>query len=245
LAVLGLFCLAAWSISAARRGSPGGSVEEAGETVREAVTLPDLRGLTEEEALGVLEELGLEVDFRPAPSILWSEGRVAAQEPPRGSRLEKGERVYLVVSTGRDGGVGGKGTECSGEGAESGTREEKDKTSATGETAGGVVEKGEEEVSVPSADVSAAPRPPVAVAVLSSTSGPAPLPVIMDASSSYDPDGEIVCFTWYCGDGAVLHGPTVQHVFDSMIIPARFEVVLVVTDEDGLAGKASVAVELL
>jgi hypothetical protein len=66
----------------------------------------------------------------------------------------------------------------------------------------------------------------------------------MDGSRSYDPDGNIARYVWYCGDGTVLEGVTIQHVYDPAVIPARFQVVLHVFDRDGLSNSSAVTVEV-
>lgn len=62
---------------------------------------------------------------------------------------------------------------------------------------------------------------------------PAPThhPVLFDATSSYDPDGEIVSYHWDFGDGATAEGPVVKHEFQTPSITYR--VVLTVTDDTG------------
>ena len=54
--------------------------------------------------------------------------------------------------------------------------------------------------------------------------------VFFDASLSRDPDGEIVAYDWDFGDGSAARGKTVEHVYET---EGSFEVVLVVTDDEG------------
>ncbi|WP_458011184.1 PASTA domain-containing protein [Candidatus Solincola sp.] len=202
------------------------------------VEVPDLQGFTLEEARERLEEFGLTWSLRESPSRLWSAGRVVAQDPAAGSELHPGETICLVISSGRE---------------EPSIGPEESQGSP-----GEVPTVGEDEWV--SHDVSAAPpratspasagasrsasRPPRAVAFLSALRGPAPLYVRMDAGGSSDPDGDIVGYVWHCGDGTMLHGKTVQHVYDPPVIPARFRVVLEVFDSRGLSDSAALTVEV-
>jgi len=60
--------------------------------------------------------------------------------------------------------------------------------------------------------------------------------VTFDASSSFDPDGEIVSWEWDFGDGSVGEGEVVDHSFST---PGDFTVVLTVTDNSGAQAVAS------
>ncbi|MBC7247967.1 MAG: PASTA domain-containing protein [Actinobacteria bacterium] len=241
--------LAAWmaftAFSAVFRGDGGGGEgETAGETM--TIILPDLEGMSEEEAIQALEELGLSYQVREAPSRLWSAGRVIAQEPARGAALPPGEVINLVVSSG-PGDTGGASEEgvASGEVAptlsrgESGPAETAPVASAPDVPASAAAVRGSLEGQAVTAN-----RAPRAVARLSCRSGPAPLYVRMDGSGSYDPDGKIVRYLWRCGDGTVLEGMSAQHVFDSSVVPARFQVILEVVDCDGAADTSAVTVEV-
>ncbi len=232
----GLVLWLGFSAVAGLVGGKDAEPEQVATVAEEKVTLPDLQGLTAEEAGEILHGLGLGCTSREAPSRLWSAGRVAAQEPEEGSVLRTGDTVCLVISMGRDGDEPG------------------------GEMDG-------EDATVPAAPSSAPPpaaetppsslqtpprpepgpvinHPPRAVLSLSSRSGPAPLCVAMDGSASYDPDGGTLRYVWDCGDGMVLEGVSVQHVYDPAIIPARFRVVLQVFDMDGLSHSSAFTVEV-
>ena len=73
------------------------------------------------------------------------------------------------------------------------------------------------------------PTPPVASFSMSPTEGQSPLQVYLDASSSYDPDGSIVSYSWSFGG----QGQALYHVFESNVIPASLSVTLTVTDDGG------------
>jgi len=62
-----------------------------------------------------------------------------------------------------------------------------------------------------------------------------------NGSSSYDPDGDIVKWTWYFGDGfPIINGsPTVFHSFND---PSRYQCQLMVTDDTGETANASITV---
>ncbi|MCA9265829.1 MAG: DUF3466 family protein, partial [Planctomycetales bacterium] len=78
---------------------------------------------------------------------------------------------------------------------------------------------------------------PTAEITPSRTKGRAPLQVTFDASSSTDPDGNIVSFDWDFGDGTSDSGLKVTHSFYDAGV---FTVGLTVTDAGGLADYASV-----
>ncbi|MDY6793819.1 MAG: PKD domain-containing protein [Actinomycetota bacterium] len=79
------------------------------------------------------------------------------------------------------------------------------------------------------------PRAPVASFTLSPVEGRSPLRVYLDASSSHDPDGAIVSYSWSFGAS----GPCVYHVFESNVIPANLAVTLTVTDDGGNSSSAT------
>jgi eukaryotic-like serine/threonine-protein kinase len=66
----------------------------------ETVAVPPLVGLTEESARNQLERLGLEANVLRSASTEETAGRVFEQRPDEGTRIEKGETVTIVVSTG-------------------------------------------------------------------------------------------------------------------------------------------------
>ena len=59
--------------------------------------------------------------------------------------------------------------------------------------------------------------------------------ITFDASSSYDPDGEIISYVWDLGDGTYLGDEITQHKFDTEGI---YNVILTVTDDDYLIDRA-------
>lgn len=235
--------LIVWLIFSAVSGLLGGkSVREDMEPGREEteVVLPDLQGMTLQEAREMLEELGLSCSVREAPSRLWSAGRVVAQEPAAGENLDPGDTVRLVVSSGR-------GEEIEPRAGEEGAPPLPEKATSAKKSAGSTepTTASTSAPSFPSATPSrSGSRAPRATAVLSTLRGPAPLYVRMDAGGSHDPDGDIARFVWRCGDGTTLEGKTVQHVFDPPVIPARFQVVLEVYDSRGLSDRTAVTVEV-
>jgi len=77
---------------------------------------------------------------------------------------------------------------------------------------------------------------PVASFYATPSSGPAPLEVTFDGSTSYDSDGAIVSYAWDFGDGESGEGAIVTHTY---AISGTFEASLVVKDSDGRAGTAS------
>ncbi len=77
----------------------------------------------------------------------------------------------------------------------------------------------------PIAGVSAAPE-----------SGPAPLTVHFDASSSGDPDGTVVSYAWDLGDGSTALGEELDYTFGS---PGEYTVVLTIVDDQGATDTAA------
>ncbi len=73
------------------------------------------------------------------------------------------------------------------------------------------------------------PAPPIASFSASPSSGQSPLQVYLDASSSYDPDGSIVSYSWSCGG----QGKSTFHIFESNVVPTTIWVTLTLTDKGG------------
>ena len=83
--------------------------------------------------------------------------------------------------------------------------------------------------------------PPVAQIGSNAVSGSAPLTVAFSAADSYDPDGQIADYIWDFGDGGMVRGPNASHVFTEQ---GSYTVVLMVLDNRGAAGTASVTVNV-
>ncbi len=83
-------------------------------------------------------------------------------------------------------------------------------------------------------------RPPEARVAANVTTGIGPLAVRFDASSSSDPDGDAMTFTWLFFDGsAESAGPAVKHTFT---LPGKYPVVVFVRDSHGAVGTATVTI---
>ncbi len=67
--------------------------------------------------------------------------------------------------------------------------------------------------------------------------------VTFDASSSYDPDGYIVSYSWDFGDGSTTTttSSTIQHTYSS---PGTYTVTLIVTDNDGYTNSTSKQIDI-
>lgn len=74
------------------------------------------------------------------------------------------------------------------------------------------------------------------------TLGIAPLEVSLDASSSFDVDGNIVSYHWDFGDGITGQGQKVTHTYST---PGNFIVVLTLEDNDGYTGIATKLIQVL
>ena len=84
-------------------------------------------------------------------------------------------------------------------------------------------------------DADATNAPPVASMYLTTTSGPAPLAVLLDGSSSTDSDGTISSYSWDFGDGYSGTGAFVNHTYASS---GTFTAILTVTDNGGKSASA-------
>jgi Ca2+-binding RTX toxin-like protein len=71
---------------------------------------------------------------------------------------------------------------------------------------------------------------PTAAFATTPQSGTAPLTVAFDASTSIDPNGAIVSYTWAFGDGGATTGRAVSHRFAT---PGTYRVTLTVMDDSG------------
>ncbi|HJA12014.1 MAG TPA: Stk1 family PASTA domain-containing Ser/Thr kinase [Candidatus Mediterraneibacter merdipullorum] len=78
---------------------PGLSQEES-----ELVKVPDLRGMTEEEARDELEGtgLGLDVENEPQPSNQYKEGEIISQDPAPHDEVEINSTITVVLSSGEE-----------------------------------------------------------------------------------------------------------------------------------------------
>lgn len=63
-------------------------------------TVPNVTGMTEEDATATLETAGYEVSVSSEPSDEVDEGRVIAQEPDPGAEYEQGQTVTILISEG-------------------------------------------------------------------------------------------------------------------------------------------------
>jgi len=66
----------------------------------EPVAVPNVVGLREEEAVNLIQGKGFEPDVQRAANADVEKGRVFDQDPNPGNRIQKGDRVTLLVSTG-------------------------------------------------------------------------------------------------------------------------------------------------
>jgi PKD repeat protein len=78
--------------------------------------------------------------------------------------------------------------------------------------------------------------PPVAQLVASPTNPSVGQLVSFSAAGSSDPDGSIVAYRWDFGDGDTAFGRQVTHRYDTA---NTFNVLLVVTDDDGTTASAT------
>ena len=82
---------------------------------------------------------------------------------------------------------------------------------------------------------------PVAVFISTPISGPAPLAVAFDGSSSYDSDGSILSYSWDFGDGGTASGAIVTHTYTTS---GNFTARLTVFDNSGNAGSSTEIIQV-
>ncbi|HKQ58076.1 MAG TPA: PKD domain-containing protein [Candidatus Eisenbacteria bacterium] len=85
---------------------------------------------------------------------------------------------------------------------------------------------------------------PVAALVLSPASGTTPLTVTADASGSTDPDDAVATYQFDFGDGTII-GPQASPVASHALLTGNRNVMVTVTDGDGLSGSTSRPVTVL
>lgn len=84
---------------------------------------------------------------------------------------------------------------------------------------------------------------PTAVATFTPETGTAPLEVEFASGGSFDPDGEIVSYTWEFGDGTErAHGPVVTHTY---VYPGTYTATLSVTDDSGAEAWMDIQIPVL
>ena len=79
-------------------------------------------------------------------------------------------------------------------------------------------------------------RAPIASFNVAPTTGPSPLFVEVNASSSIDPDGDILTYTWDFGDGSFGSGATQTHTYEA---DGQHTIRLTVTDSQGQQGTSA------
>jgi len=84
-------------------------------------------------------------------------------------------------------------------------------------------------------------QPPVASFTYSPENPVVTTEIAFDASSSYDPDGEIVSYDWDFGDGNSAEGEVVAHAYPE---PRTYTVTLTITDNDWLTDTAELSFEV-
>ena len=87
-------------------------------------------------------------------------------------------------------------------------------------------------------------QPPFAIFTFTPTYPEVNEVVTFDASGSYDPDGNIVSYAWYFGDGTpivVENDPITYHAYTSF---GDYVVTLTVTDNDGLTGEDTATIHV-
>ena len=91
-----------------------------------------------------------------------------------------------------------------------------------------------------SASVAGSPAVPSAALTASVTSGEAPLDVRFDGSGSDDPDGQILRWEWYFGDGRTATGREVTHTYWG----GTHDVTLLVRDTHGHVATATTTIDV-
>lgn len=76
-------------------------------------------------------------------------------------------------------------------------------------------------------------RDPIASFNATPTTGPSPLLVEINASSSIDPDGDVLTYAWEFGDGSFGNGMAVMHTY---VAEGQYVIRLTATDSQGKHG---------
>ena len=84
--------------------------------------------------------------------------------------------------------------------------------------------------------------PPMAAFSVSDQSGLSPLPILFDASTSSDPDGEIVSYTWYLGSEILSNEESFVYEFET---EGTYFIQLVIADNDNLFDTANIEITVL
>src|SRR5207245_1332014 len=79
-------------------------------------------------------------------------------------------------------------------------------------------------------------QPPVTSFTESATTAPTGTAISFDASTSHDPDGTIVSYSWNFGDGMTSTGATTSHSYTTA---GSYTVTLTVTDNSGSTGMST------
>lgn len=82
-------------------------------------------------------------------------------------------------------------------------------------------------------------RAPVASFTIDTTTGAAPLAVQVDASASFDPDGDPITYQWAFGDGSFANGMIATHTYAAA---GQYTIRLTLTDADGKEATALLTV---
>jgi PKD repeat protein len=85
-------------------------------------------------------------------------------------------------------------------------------------------------------------EPPFAIAKISSQNVKVGEEVLFFGNQSYDPDGSITSYSWDLGDGNVVDGVNVSHIYDS---PGSYTVNLTVTDNGFAESMDTVSIEVV
>jgi len=91
-------------------------------------------------------------------------------------------------------------------------------------------DKGEVSPNVAVQTITVGSKPPVARFSFYPREGKAPLTVTLDASNSFDPDGEIIRYDWRTSDGQKANGPQPEMTFNE---PGEYKITLIVEDNNG------------
>ena len=114
-------------------------------------------------------------------------------------------------------------------------------TMGSGLIAGKLLAEKPEEPSPPAEPPAEVNAPPVA-SIDVAEKGYVGEEIILNASHSYDPDGEIISYRWDFGDGAIAEGEVVTHVYKEA---GRYRITLEVMDDGGETDTAEAYIEIL
>ncbi len=91
-------------------------------------------------------------------------------------------------------------------------------------------------------DLSTSPNQPPTAVIIAEDQGDSGLPLLFDASNSFDPEGDTLSYSWDFGDGAISQSEQQLHAFTAA---GFYAVVLTVVDSEGDSDTDALRIEVI